>query len=369
MKENTKYDLSVLYVEDSKIVREFTRRFFELIFSNVEVAYDGEEGLKKFQDNPSFDIVITDIVMPNLDGVQMVKEIKKINPNVLLIVISAYYDYDKLLGCVEAGVSDFIEKPLNAIKLKKIVDEHLEIELHQKNRANFFQKMDTKAQFESIKQTHAPLHCQNYYKGVPIKHEANIVQVMDDEIIITTDELQGWAAVHQKNIILDCDLLDKSIKADVAEHHEFKSLRLNNLVQFAKNTCLRSVTRVEPCNEFKMFVFIANTCFAVVAKDLSTKAIAFEIEAEESELSEDELISDKIMVSISFDLKTTEQNRALHTTEKINSKVSIMRFQKTQTGYFVVVSVNFNEHDKELFEQYILQRAKEILVEMKYLLC
>lgn len=75
------------------------------------------------------------------------------------------------------------------------------------------------------------------------------------------------------------------------------------------------------------------------------------------------------MVSISFDLKTTEQNRALHTTEKINSKVSIMRFQKTQTGYFVVVSVNFNEHDKELFEQYILQRAKEILVEMKYLLC
>ena len=46
-----------------------------------------------------------------------------------------------------------------------------------------------------------------------------------------------------------------------------------------------------------------------------------------------------------------------------------MRFQKTQTGYFVVVSVNFNEHDKELFKQYILQRAKEILVEMKYLLC
>lgn len=77
MNKNIKFDLSVLYVEDSKIVRESSYRFFQLFFDKIVVATNGLEGIEKFKQNPTFDIVITDIVMPHLDGISMMKEIKK----------------------------------------------------------------------------------------------------------------------------------------------------------------------------------------------------------------------------------------------------------------------------------------------------
>lgn len=361
METNTKFNLSVLYVEDSKIVREFSKRFFEVLFEKVQVANDGMEGLQAFKNDPTIDVVISDLVMPNLDGIHMMQEIKKIKPSVLLIVISAYYDYDRLLGCIEAGVSDFMQKPITVGKLKAVIDEHLEIELHKKNdRENFFHKMDLMKQFELVKMTQAPVHCYNNFKGIPVKNDATVSFVLGNEIVIVADEVQCYVAQNQKTVILDCDLFDKSIKADVVGIENLSAIRLGNFVSFQKHSYLRSEIRVEPCNDFKMYVFVGNKSYLANVQDLSIKAIAFSFVGLDVDLSESVL-----SISASFPVQKNKNFHGSHTLERINSKTNIIKYQTSGQAHFVVVSLDLAKLERDMLGRYIFQRVKDITTEIK----
>ena len=111
LKELTK-DIKILYVEDEESVREQTKMMFDLFFDKVDVAVDGEEGLKKYQ-NGNYDIVFTDISMPKIDGLKLTEKIKEINPNQKVVIISAYNTSDYLLRAIELNVDGFILKPVN----------------------------------------------------------------------------------------------------------------------------------------------------------------------------------------------------------------------------------------------------------------
>jgi len=110
VKEYTK-DLSVLYVEDDLIVQKQTHKFLKLLFRSVETANDGQEALNIYEDT-KFDIVITDIMMPFVNGLELSKRIKKINPYQNIIVISAYNDSDQLIEFINLHVRQFMLKPV-----------------------------------------------------------------------------------------------------------------------------------------------------------------------------------------------------------------------------------------------------------------
>lgn len=108
---------TVLFVEDDENIIKETRELLELIFPKVDISYDGKEGISKYMDykNQSgkfYDLVITDIQMPNLNGIELTKLIYKENKEQLLIVLSAYSESHYLLELVNLGISHFIPKPL-----------------------------------------------------------------------------------------------------------------------------------------------------------------------------------------------------------------------------------------------------------------
>ncbi len=109
---------SVLLVEDDDNIIKETKELLELIFSNVIVAKDGDEGIKKYlnykkENDKYIDLVITDIQMPKMDGIELTKLIYKENNEQLLIVLSAHSESHYLLELVNIGISHFITKPLN----------------------------------------------------------------------------------------------------------------------------------------------------------------------------------------------------------------------------------------------------------------
>ena len=125
LRENTD-GLALLYVEDSKRLQEQALKIFSRIFSKVFVCTDGQEGLSVFKrELPN--IVISDINMPKMNGIEMAKRIKKIEPFTKIIITSAYDDKEYLLGAIEANVSKYLKKPISAIELidslSKVVDE------------------------------------------------------------------------------------------------------------------------------------------------------------------------------------------------------------------------------------------------------
>ncbi|RXJ70289.1 transcriptional regulator [Halarcobacter ebronensis] len=110
--------LSVLFVEDDENIIKETSELLELIFSNVEIARDGKEGIDKFlnfkkENDKFFDLVITDIKMPNMDGIELTKLIYKENKEQLLIVLSAHSETKYLVELINIGISHFITKPIN----------------------------------------------------------------------------------------------------------------------------------------------------------------------------------------------------------------------------------------------------------------
>ncbi|MDR2342612.1 MAG: response regulator transcription factor [Campylobacteraceae bacterium] len=105
-------ELSVLYVEDEIDVRKSFASVIEDEFGKFIMAADGSEGLKKFKKFEP-DIVITDILMPIKDGLEMVKDIKAISQDTIIIVLSAFSEKEKLLKAIDVGVDKYLIKPVH----------------------------------------------------------------------------------------------------------------------------------------------------------------------------------------------------------------------------------------------------------------
>ena len=103
-------DVSVLYVEDDQALRQNTARLLSSFFSRVETAENGVEGLEKYQKG-RYDLVITDIKMPLVDGVQLARTIKADNPKQVIIVISAHDEARYFLELI--NLVDYFVPPLD----------------------------------------------------------------------------------------------------------------------------------------------------------------------------------------------------------------------------------------------------------------
>ena len=112
--------LTLLYVEDNEGLREKALRVLKKIFLHVISAKDGQEGLALSKENNP-DIVITDINMPNMDGLEMIEKIKQLKPSVKFIITSAFDDKDYLFKSIKIGVSDYLKKPVKIDELSDVL--------------------------------------------------------------------------------------------------------------------------------------------------------------------------------------------------------------------------------------------------------
>ena len=102
--------LNLLYVEDNPLLSKSTLAMLLPFFNSVLLVSNGEEGLQAYQ-NAKFDIVLTDIEMPKLDGCAMSRQIRQIDPNQAIVVMSAHEDAGYFLELIDIGISNFIAKP------------------------------------------------------------------------------------------------------------------------------------------------------------------------------------------------------------------------------------------------------------------
>ena len=105
-------NIKVLYVEDDKNISEQIQRLLKKIFTKIDVEENGYQGIQNYQKN-RHDIVITDISMPVMNGIEMSKEIKRVNSEQSIIVTSAHNDIEYLTRLIEIGVDKFILKPID----------------------------------------------------------------------------------------------------------------------------------------------------------------------------------------------------------------------------------------------------------------
>ena len=111
-------ELSVLFVEDDESISKEMNFLLGDIFTKVDSGFDGIEGLSKYKEHYNlnekyYDLVITDIRMPNMNGIELIKNIYSINPSQKVIVLSAHNESEYLMELVNIGIAQFILKPID----------------------------------------------------------------------------------------------------------------------------------------------------------------------------------------------------------------------------------------------------------------
>jgi len=107
-------DLNILYVEDDIVLRENTVALLNDLFAHIDEASDGTEALALYKQNPlGYDILITDLNMPHMNGMELIKNIQLINPNQLIIVVSAHNETEYFLESIRNNVNGYILKPID----------------------------------------------------------------------------------------------------------------------------------------------------------------------------------------------------------------------------------------------------------------
>lgn len=110
--------IRLLYVEDNKEVRQYTVETLNHFFEHITVAVDGIEGLEKFKMS-TYDLVLTDLNMPRMNGIEMIRQIKEIDPNIAILVLSAHDESDYFIQTIMLGIDGYLLKPLDIVQFVK----------------------------------------------------------------------------------------------------------------------------------------------------------------------------------------------------------------------------------------------------------
>lgn len=118
---NITKNIKILYVEDNENVRTVTYDILDYYFDTITTAIDGLDGLNKYKEfydltSSYFDIVVSDITMPNMNGVDMISKMKMINPEQFTVLLTAFGTQEFLLRAIELNVDKFIVKPITNIE-------------------------------------------------------------------------------------------------------------------------------------------------------------------------------------------------------------------------------------------------------------
>jgi len=118
--------LTAMVVEDEKVTNELLSSTFKNFFSDVTSCLNAEDAIEKYEEFQP-DVIFVDIIMPGMDGIEFAHKVRKINPNQIIIVISASNDITKVSESIEAGVNSFIQKPIDTKKIIELLTNVISI--------------------------------------------------------------------------------------------------------------------------------------------------------------------------------------------------------------------------------------------------
>lgn len=140
-----KLDISVLLVEDDAVIRNIYKQILSQFIGTLHIAVDGENGYNSYLDNKP-DLIITDIKMPVMNGLDMIKKIRDIDKSMRIIIMSAYGESRFFINAIEYGVKGFLVKPVDTDHLKNVI-------LEQANEILLEKRLQDEAHLREVAET------------------------------------------------------------------------------------------------------------------------------------------------------------------------------------------------------------------------
>jgi DNA-binding NtrC family response regulator len=118
--------LTLLCVEDNMDIQNLYNEIFKLFFKKVISAENGEDGYEKYL-SCKIDVVISDYIMPKLDGLGMIRKIRMSNKDIPIILITAFTKVDTIIEALQLNVNNFIKKPIETNEIINAITNAVKI--------------------------------------------------------------------------------------------------------------------------------------------------------------------------------------------------------------------------------------------------
>ncbi len=233
----------VLVVDDEKEIREVLSKALSRIAGfRVEVAENADEALQRIQ-KERFDLVLTDLKMPGKDGLQLLSEISKTNPDILTVMMTGHGTIDSALEAMRRGASDYLMKPLNLeeiiVRLQKVLEERqrfvrlkdFAIQLEKANQE--LRRLDAmKSEFVSV---------ASHELRTPLSAIKNAVQLVLSGKTGEINETQAkFLSMAERNINRLTNILNNLLNLSRIEsgkmEFNFQELDLKGVIEFVSNS-------------------------------------------------------------------------------------------------------------------------------------
>jgi DNA-binding NtrC family response regulator len=135
----------ILVVDDEPVVRESLQGWFAEDGYPVEIAENAREALEKLQES-SWDILLTDVKMPGMDGLELQQQVKKLAPEVTVIIMTAYASVDSAMQAIKEGAYDYVTKPLDPEDLTQIIERAWERQRLLQENLELKERLDAAAE-------------------------------------------------------------------------------------------------------------------------------------------------------------------------------------------------------------------------------
>jgi diguanylate cyclase (GGDEF)-like protein len=142
-------DFSILYIEDDRLTQRIIVSVLEKYFTKIFIANDGVEGIKLYHEKRP-DIILSDISMPNLNGIAMIEKIKQHNPKQKIVLFTGYNDLDYLKKAINIGVDKYILKPLETQEMLRVLNEIMQSLREEKEEEAYKKRLEFIAQHDEL---------------------------------------------------------------------------------------------------------------------------------------------------------------------------------------------------------------------------
>ena len=153
MFEEKNRGIRILIIDDDKDIADILKDFISIKERSVDICYDGLAGIEKILSN-FYDLIIVDLVMPRVGGLDVLKYARKANPNVLVIIITGYASVETAILAIKEGAYDYLRKPFKLEEIRIVVDNAIDkIKLCRENKALLKKLQDAYNELMILKKT------------------------------------------------------------------------------------------------------------------------------------------------------------------------------------------------------------------------
>ena len=342
------------------------------------MANNGHEGLEKFiKHNP--DIVITDIEMPSLNGLDMTYKIKELKPATKVLVISAHDDKDYLMRSLNIGVDGYITKPIQNNQMMDNINKILKhlailknIQISKTNilddiktNINFCDGDDQKKFIEALhitKTNELTIKVLNIYKGLVLSHDNTILEITKNKLSIICTKSQALISKIATNVVLHTDLFPKSVSADIIGIKESNGkfiLDLDNFIHFEDSLIQRKDVRLIPKENFLVKLFFKGKAYSVEIVDISAKAFSLKNDVLSNLFSVDDEMELKLHLPKEYKTNYNSSSSSI----LIGCKGTIYKIDNS--GNIIIFITYKNQSDQKEVVDYLINRQKELISELR----